>query len=77
MHLKHSLSCIALLCLFLAAACVPEPTLVKPQQAYNSPPAYNYPINNPYAATVIGVPPGMQVDSSRPSRPHRQNAVAF
>ncbi len=79
MHLKHSLPYITSLCLLLVAACTapPQPKLLTPQQIYSSPPAYNYPINNPYAATVIGVPPGMKVDYSALPTPIDKTLVLF
>jgi len=68
-------SCIALLCLTLMTACTTTSS-VQPQ-ASSSPPVYNYPIKNPYAATVIGVPPEMQVDYSSLPSPKDKTLTLF
>ena len=66
---------IALFCLLLVTACTA--TNLKPQQVYSSPPVYNYPIRNPYAATVLGVPPEMQVDYSSLPEPEDKTLTLF
>ena len=46
------------LCLFgLLAACAPQDVSVYSPQMTTAAPVYDYPIHNPYAATIIGVPP--------------------
>jgi pimeloyl-ACP methyl ester carboxylesterase len=79
MRLRRILRNIALLSLFLAAACAPQPQPVKPWQTdgTGTPPVYNYPIDNPYAATVIGVPPQMQMDYSSLPAPTDKTLVLF
>lgn len=66
---------IALLFLFLMTGCAAMN--LKPPQASGSPPVYNYPIKNPYAATVIGVPPEMQVDYSSVPVPQDKTLTPF
>jgi len=66
---------IALLFLLLMTGCAT--TNIKPAQVNSAPPVYDYPIQNPYAATVIGVPPEMQVDYSSVPRPTDKTLTLF
>lgn len=68
---------IALLSLVLVTACTSMPQPVKPKQAFDTEPVYDYPTNNPYAATIRGVPPGMQVDYSSVPAPADKTLVLF
>jgi hypothetical protein len=64
MSFKSRLCAIAFLIAGLTASCAPQPKLTQPIRVLGNPPVYDYPINNPYAATIIGVPPEMKVDYS-------------
>lgn len=57
-----SRSLAAFIVLMLIGACAPKQ--VTPQLSSSTPPVYNYPIDNPYVATIVGLPPEMKVDYS-------------
>jgi pimeloyl-ACP methyl ester carboxylesterase len=63
----------------LLASCAADrkPETITPQQVLNAPPAYNYPIANPYAATIIGVPPEMKVDYSKLPKAEEKTITLF
>ncbi len=62
-----------LLAVMLISSCSPQPALPPSKQALSGPPAYDYPIDNPYAATIIGMPPEMKVDYSNAHIPKPQD----
>lgn len=69
------LQLLAFCLLFMTTACAT--TELKPKQVLNTPPTYNYPIQNPYAATVIGVPPEMKIDYSSVPKPEDKKLTLF
>ncbi len=74
---RRTFPLLVLLTATLITSCTPEPKRITPQQVLNSPPAYNYPINNPYAATIIGLPPEMRVDYSAIPAPKDETLTLF
>lgn len=73
-HDSFLLRAIAWLIILAACACSPAP---QPTPRVGPPPVYNYPIQNPYAATIIGVPPGMKVDYSALPQPSDRTITLF
>lgn len=61
----------------LVACATSGTTLPSPKQAYGSQPVYNYPLNDPYAATVITVPPELKVDYSNVPIPTDRTITLF
>lgn len=61
----------------IAACSPPHPVLLSPSEAYGTKPAYNYPISDPYAATIIALPPDMKVDYSSLPKPQDKKIVLF
>lgn len=66
-----------LMMLVAVAACAParpglQDTVLAPEE-----PAYDYPIMNPYAATVIGMPPESKVDVSAMPAPEEKRLTLF
>ena len=57
--------------------CSSEPKLLTPHDAFDAKPAYDYPINNPYAATIITTPPEMRVDYSALPAPAEKKITIF
>jgi pimeloyl-ACP methyl ester carboxylesterase len=66
---------ITFVAIVLTAACSPKQ--ITPQQVLSASPPYNYPINNPYVATVVGVPPEMKVDYSALPQPELKTITLF
>ena len=64
--------CMALL-IFAANASAADLDVIN----QNPPPAYDYPIHNAYAATVIGVPPEMKVDFSKAPKPDEKKLEVY
>lgn len=67
----------ALLAACMLSACAPSP--LSPQSTILAPtsPAYDYPIQNPYAATVIAMPPDKKVDLSDIPKPDEETITIF
>ncbi len=69
----RGLACCALL--LLAAACAPAAKSEAPVWLQGAEPAYDYPIANPYAATIITVPAEMRFKAEVPPTEERQLSV--
>jgi pimeloyl-ACP methyl ester carboxylesterase len=61
----------------LSACANQEMALPTPKQVFATKPTYNFPINDPYAATVITVPPEMRVDYSSVPDPQVREITLF
>jgi pimeloyl-ACP methyl ester carboxylesterase len=68
---------VALMAVALFSSCSDQPPRITPKQVYSAPPAYDYPINNPYAATIIGMPPKMKVDYSAVPKAEDESLMLF
>ena len=71
---------VALIAVIFITSCAPKTaSLPKPQEVWALPaaPAYTYPIENPYAATVITVPPEMKLDYSDLPKPDEKTLTVF
>ena len=69
---------LPLIAVMLITACTTsQPALKTPQEAYGAKPAYDYPINNPFAATIIGLPPQMRVDYSALPLPKERTITLY
>ena len=70
-------------CICAVVACAPQPDADKekepPEAIWNKPvaPSYDYPIQNPYAATVITLPPEMKLDYSELPEPDEKTLTVF
>lgn len=75
---QYTTSFLTLIAITLLAGCAPSsPLLLTPEQAYDTKPAYNYPISDPYAATVITLPADMKVDYSSVPEPEDKKITLF
>lgn len=63
-----------LLCI---AACSPQQKTPEKTFTAEKPPVYDYPIRNPYAATIITVPPEMKLDYSDVPDPENKTLTLF
>lgn len=68
---------LALVTVFALAACGVDPHSPEATILADSPPPYDYPIQNPYAATVIATPPEQKVDFSAVPEPEEQELEIF
>ncbi|MES2985223.1 MAG: alpha/beta hydrolase [Pseudomonadota bacterium] len=70
-----------LLAALMAAGCTAKPasTHPLPEAIWSLPaaPAYDYPIRNPYAATIIAVPPELKLDYSAMPAPQEKKLTVF
>lgn len=73
--LRRPVSC--LLVLAALASCAPDPRSPEATLTPDVAPAYDYPIANPYAATVIGMPPEQKLDLSSLPEPVNRTLVVF
>lgn len=62
---------------FLLAACGSEADRFVPKHPDQASPPYDYPLNNPYAATVIGMPPEQKLDLSEFPEPDEETLYPF
>ena len=67
----------ALIALGLLAACSPDPRSPEATILSDTPPVYDYPIANPYAATVIGMPPEQKVNLTALPMPDDEKIVLY
>lgn len=68
---------LVLLCgLLLSGACAQRPALPPPDPAAPAP-EYDYPIGNPWAATVLGTPPAMRAPEDPELSPARRGLTVF
>jgi hypothetical protein len=69
---------LALLCAAaLLVGCSSAAEKFVPKTADQAAPAYDYPLNNPYAATVIGLPPEQKIDLTEFPEPDHETLTLF